>query len=341
MGRGRNPSKRRRLVGSDAISGDASSRRPTARCYMDLHVPLPRGDSSQAGLSVRQLFDRLESTGFSRVALTHTIYGPPKLVDDSLHRIKQSADIDRTQSTTLYRLHAVIENLSDVGLYTAHRNEAVASTKLTSDVSKQYDLISISPRNDAVFQATCSTATAAEIITLDYASNRGQLPFKITRSDIRTAMARNAVFEIPLAAACLNRNLRKGLIQTCRMLQLASLGLKPRIIFSSGERHAGTDKTDAGPLALRMPGDMINLVHTILGWDSQSAVDALSTNGAFALEQGRRRRFGESLIVKVSQSPPVVELSLVADPDGTVVKSKTFSAASEDTETGEDGFISL
>jgi len=134
----------------------------------------------------------------------------------------------------LRRLHAVLENLADVAQYHKRRPDATATettNKITNmyssakninnnnnnsnpsaQILNDYDLVSIAPRNDAVFQSVCKTAHAADIIVLDY-TVRG-LPFKIRPSDVRAALARHAVFEIPYAPAILNRTLRKGLVQT-------------------------------------------------------------------------------------------------------------------------------
>ncbi|GKY97630.1 ribonuclease P protein subunit p30 [Mayamaea pseudoterrestris] len=383
MGRGRSCKRHRfhkpRAAKDVGISLPPSSSLTWPSFYSDLYVPLPKSDSSSAGVSIQQLIDRFESIGFAQIALTHTIYGPPKVTDDSVDHIqrtlfkrKGSSDNAKSSVHIIYRLHAVIENLSDVGLYTIQQNKERLTTAAvaTEGVLKQFDLVSIAPRNDAVFSTACSTATAAEIITLDYTTTpRGNLPFRITRSNVKAVIARNAVFEIPIAAACLNRHYRKGLIQTCRMLQSASLGLKPKIIVSSGVRrvlvagsnnisisHDATNKNDAndaGALAICLPSDLINVVHAVLGWETKTAIGALSTSGMFAVNQGRRRRYGnDSLVVGVSSIAPQLmkmKSDLTADAgkrnklpaDGEVesVPDILTLGKVEDATAGEDGYI--
>jgi ribonuclease P/MRP protein subunit RPP1 len=182
------------------------------------------------------------------MALTHTVFGAPKqsedkaenAIPDSLFDMSSSRDQkkprgavstndaassgDKTSNQqspikVLRRLHAVLENLSDVGHYVKRRNEADAdsgSNKNSAKILQEYDLVSLAPRNDATFQSACSSANASDIITLDYTSGRGgvQLPFRIRPADVKAVIARKAVFEIPYAPAVLNRNQRKGLVQT-------------------------------------------------------------------------------------------------------------------------------
>lgn len=325
----------------------------SARSYMDLHVPLPRSDALQEGISVRQLLDRSYEAGYTTMALSHTVYGPPRPIEDAPDRVFAMAPRrvhDATERPkVLYRLHAVIENAADLALYaTQRKHSAGAAARPVDQLWKEYDLISIAPRNETVFHAVCATATAAEIVTLDYTSGRGQLPFKITRSDLRAAVDRNLVFEIPLAGACLNRSLRKGLLHTCRVLKSASMGLKPRVIFSSGERVVGAEGSDAGILALRRPGDAMNLMQAVAGFDSRSVRDALTTHCGFAIDQGKCRRFGGSKAVSLLQLPlPQKRARQRTEDTRTVLvgeEPQHEAPTDDDMEKGpvvEDGFISL
>jgi RNase P/RNase MRP subunit p30 len=359
MGRGR-----RKEHHLHDIAAVLSKRTSQPSPYLDLYVPVPKGNGSAtaAAIVIRQILDRCATTGVSHVALTHTVYGSPRLAEDqascTLHKLANDAATYKTirnkTPTVLYRLHAVVENLSDIEpyalAYTVKPAEG-SSLGLLHDLQSGYDIISIAPRNDAVFQAACFSATSAEIITLDYTAGRGgyQLPFKITRSNVKAAIARNAVFEIPYASSLLNRNQRKGLIQTCHLLQSASLGLRPKVIVSSGERFVAGSNQDLGAMALRMPGDVINLM-AVLGWHTRNAVDALNADGAFAVNQGQRRRFGASIMLNVSCQDEFTakgehriaeETSTPVHPRGklTVVEERNGQQRADDV--GEDGFISI
>jgi RNase P/RNase MRP subunit p30 len=265
---------------------------------MDLMVVLPRKESHS--LLLDELLNRLVTVGYNKIALTHTVFGSPRQIEDRADSVikqdivQQQCKNNKAKLQIVRRLHAVIENLSDVGHFVNQNKQTPTSTILDG-----YDLVSIAPRNDAVFQATCASATATEIINLDYttAAGRGGLPFKIRATDVKAAVSRNVVFEIPYAAGVLNPNQRKALVQTCRELQTACQGLKPKIIFSSGGRVVGD--SDVGSMSLRMPGDLANLQHAVLGFDTKMATDTLTTHCAFALEQGRKRRFGDSIVVHV------------------------------------------
>lgn len=231
-------SKKRRRRNTPTINhNDASS-----SSVLDLWIPLPK---DSAVIHVQEIRRRLAETGFTHMGVTHTVFGAPKkdqdeaatALPDSLwlgsqtsKAKKAKAQPESAQSQTspssavkvLRRLHAVLENQSDVAFYTKrnvttdHYNSSSNSSAQATRMLQDYDLVSISPRNDGTFQSVCRTANAADIIVLDYTSGRGgvQLPFKIRPVDVKAALARKAVFEIPYAPAILNRNQRKGLIQT-------------------------------------------------------------------------------------------------------------------------------
>jgi RNase P/RNase MRP subunit p30 len=319
----------------------------TAPSRFDLLLPVPKQTQDlESKLFVLQLLERLEASGFTHAALAHTVYGCPRLPEDRVDTVlpKSIWEKDSTKQASnptsfrvFRRLHAVVENLSDVGFYAIKADDA-------SPLLEEYDLVSIAPRNDASFQACCVSATAAEIITLDYTSGRGgvQLPFRIRTTDVKAAVERRAVFEIPYAAAILNQNQRKALVQTCRELQMASLGLKAKVLFSSGGRIEG--QTDVGAMALRTPGDLVNLMESVLRFDSGTAHDALATTGAFVLAQGRKRRFGESIVSDIyiddgTRATPVLEV----ETSKGVPSSNPISKQNTDIdkEVVEDGFIAL
>jgi len=301
---------------------------------MDLGVWMPlrkrATEETPAKLIVNELLDRLDQSGYTHVALTHTIYGSPG-PHDSAELLEEYVKRETaTNIKVVKRLHAVVENLSDVGLYMIKgageiRDPTATKAALTKeqqvqDLFNQYDLVSISPRTEAAFQAACVSATAAEIITLDYTTAGGGrsggtggsfLPFRMRANDIKAAVQRGAVFELPYAPALLYRKQRKALIQTCRELQVAGPGLKVRVIFSSGDRRYQMDSSesktapssssysDARPLALRMPGDLVNLMRSVLHFDNRTSTAALTLHAEYALDRGRQRRFGTSGVSKV------------------------------------------
>lgn len=280
--------------------------------HCDLMVPLPKAaggvSSLECKLLVKEIRNRLSSTGFTHMALTHIIYGQPKPEDRAVAAIPgylwtpslelESTDKkrkkpklnprDKKAIRILRRLHAVLENQSDMGFYLSNGSQ--------DDLLNEYDLVSICPMNDATFQSTCKSATMADIITLDYTTRGLRLPYRIRSVDIKAAIERGATFEIPIAQALINLKQRKALVHACQELQNNCLGLKPRIILSSGDRTL--DGADIGALALRMPGDISNLCKTILRFDDTTASHALSVNALQALNRARGRRFGQRGIVR-------------------------------------------
>ncbi len=334
----------------------------------DLMVLLPKNATPlQSQLQVRELMSRLSSTGFTHMALTHVIYGRAKPVEDKANKAvpttlwttepnhdaepvqKKRKTSSKSESVTapepsiqiLRRLHTVLENLSDVGFYLSNGPDAV--------LLNEYDLISVAPRNEATFQSVCASATAADIITLDYSSTRGlKLPFKIRSSDVQSVVDRKAAFEINFAPALLKSKYRKALLQTCRELQTASLGKKPLILFSSGDRTF--EDSDVGAMALRMPGDLSNLMQALMHFDPTTANRAVGQAGLDVLQRANERRWGKTDVLDVSIGAPkpiqanASSFALMDEkaPKETLCLHTKNDGSSEDEENGpEDGFISI
>lgn len=279
-------------------NGDKLLRALGPRGAMDLFVPIPTktaavalGDAGVLALNrkvllLERILSRLKDTGFKQVALTHTVYGRPRDPDDRA-AVALPVAISSTDRgiKILWRLHVVVENLSDVALF--------APQSPFQQLLNEYDLLSISPRNEAAFQAAC-TCAGADIVSLEGVSSGNCLPFKLRASDIRAVVNRGAVLEIPYAVPVLNRAARKGLVQTSRELKTAAVGAELHVIFSSGSRMA--DGTDVGPMALRTPGDLANLLQAVLSFDPRAAASAVSLSGLMALDHAARRRFGDRSI---------------------------------------------
>jgi RNase P subunit p30 len=222
---------------------------PPSHVY-ELMVPIP---TEAASVQIPDFLRRLGSTGVTHVALVHTVYGMARLkqdeaelaIPDSLwqrpstspsatpsknHQSRDNQHNARKQQgrlrdppthhpsrqapvKVLRRLNAVLENLSDVAHYVKRNENNIGATRKPA-ILQGYDLVSVCPRSEGTFQSACKSATASDIIVLDYSIGRGQLPYRIRPIDIKAAIARNAVFEIPYAPAILNQKKRKGLIQT-------------------------------------------------------------------------------------------------------------------------------
>jgi ribonuclease P/MRP protein subunit RPP1 len=263
-----------------------------ASSYHSLMIPvLPNGDVQERRLQMQQAMNRLESIGYSTVAFCHTVYGKPKLSQDEANiaipdvdLVTTNNDIKKRKSSAssssirvLKRLHVVVENLSDVGYYTS-----------SNHLLETYDLISMAPRNDATFQAACATAVAVDILTLDYyCGGRSGLPFYIRTADLETAAARDMTMELWYSPAIVQISHRRALIQAARTLQVASKNIKSgrrlQLLFSAG---------DANVMKLRSPGDLINLLQTVLLFDSNTSRNALDASRV--LETAWRRRLKSS-----------------------------------------------
>lgn len=372
MTKKRRPKKPRGSRGErTATSNGKPSEKRGVAC--DLNLLLPKNATPlQSQLQIRDLLSRLSSTGFTHVALTHAIYGRPKPLEDKATKVipetlwmtrqeardettepkkkkrKSSPEAELLQTVhpsihVLRRLHAVLENISDVGCYLSNSPEAT--------LLNEYDVISVAPRNEATFQSVCASATAADIITLDYSSTRGlKLPFKIRSSDVQAVIDRKAAFEINFAPALLKPKYRKALVQTCRELQIASAGKTPLVLFSSGDRTL--EDSDVGPMALRTPGDLANLMHALLQFDSATANRAVGQAALDVLQRANDRKWGKSDILDISIGGPK-PIQTNGNSNSILLDGKTSATpnasnttlddtSDNDDDNGpEDGFISM
>eukprot|EP00544_Gedaniella_sp_CCMP2646_P010265 CAMPEP_0202484734 /NCGR_PEP_ID=MMETSP1361-20130828/3724_1 /ASSEMBLY_ACC=CAM_ASM_000849 /TAXON_ID=210615 /ORGANISM="Staurosira complex sp., Strain CCMP2646" /LENGTH=327 /DNA_ID=CAMNT_0049113449 /DNA_START=287 /DNA_END=1270 /DNA_ORIENTATION=- len=327
---------------------------------------------------MKQLVERLASIGYTTIAFSHVVYGRPR-PDDSVESILQlniatthkRGDLDEssigaatgnhmskgnTHSNirTVRRLHAIVENSSDVGVYS---NTNATENAATLSLLQEYDLVSLAPRNDVSFQLACS-ASEADIVTLDYTAGRGgvQIPFRIRPADVRAVVERGAAFELHYCPALLNVQQRKALVQTARLLQVASTGVrpKPRILFSSGGRTI-TGDVDMGPMALRSPGDLINLMQTVLGVEATTAQNAMRSSAIKVLERGARRQTGQlqsrfavdvvsesDFVRQSSAKDEFVEKSQEKKGEAVVENENAAGIGDRTTNDGlDDGFITL
>ena len=257
----------------------------------DLQVVLPHNNRSAGPvpLVVDQLLARLVSAGYQTVALTHTVYGAPRPETDSVEQVLPSSLWKKKHSSlrVLRRLHAVIENAADLTAFSSQKQQLL----------HQYDLVSVSPRNDTVLQQLC-TATRKntdsyyllDIITFDAFQHRTAV--SIRGADINAALSRGVALELPYASAVLNPQHRRGWIQTAReMWQVtttassSSGNAASSLLLSSGSRICSSED-DVGALALRLPEDITNLAQTVLRWPKWS----MSGSVHACLQQAAERR---------------------------------------------------
>lgn len=333
---------------------------------VDLFVPLPKrtattnidgGGALPQKLMLDRILSRFRDTGFQQIALAHIIYGRPRDPDDRVAvALPYTTESTGGNLVILRRLHVVVENLSDVALF------AATAQSPTQQLLKEYDLISMSPRNELAFQSACS-CPGVDIITLEGASVGNSLPFKLRATDVRAVVNRQAVFEIPYSSAVLNRAARKGLVLTCRELLQAVTGAKIShhyVLLSSGNRCTLIDHTttDVGPMALRTAGDLANLLQAVLGFDSRTASNAVGVvSGQVALDHAARRRFGDQSIsvTSVTVEADVIKIEKgkkdrpthVVPKESMVVVAETSKTETADDDwnvevkKADDGFISF
>lgn len=272
----------------------------------------------------KALIQRLIHTGYSTIAISHTIHGNEKpspdidatsvIPDSLLDVVLQEPEIiskkrrrnvtttatntntttGRTKGTTtiLRRLNVIIEQESDLANYSYNIDSK------TRNILLSYDLIAFSPRNEAVLSAICKSQNLyfCDIIMLDYTAGRGnvQLPFKLKPSYISAATERGIALELDYASALIDFSKRKGFVQASRQLLNACVGVlkpKPRIILCSGDRVL--DGRDYTSMVLRSGMDMNNFCQVILGFKSDLACKVLGEYACLVVERGQFRKFAK------------------------------------------------
>lgn len=286
--------------------------------YHDMMVLLPNDvDKALRYLKFQQITERLDFLGYSSIAMTHQVYGKPKSVnaDQIFEPYEQILNGKKRKGPmqVYRRLHAVLENLSDVAFFTSQDRKLLDS----------YDLISLAPCNEAILESVCSTALV-NIITLDY--TRGGLPFKLRSTHVQAAVDRNIAFEVLYAPMIHHLPHRKALIHAIRALEAASVGKKLQLIVSSG------GETNA----LRSPGDIANVLETLACLDPVKAHAAQSKTPVWVLKEARRQQSGESnktvMAVAFSSVKPSGD-----DQDGVKPEnSSSIIASSSDPEVNHD-----
>lgn len=289
-----------------------------------------------------KLMNRLNETGYSVLALSHSINGDefypdrdnatktiPNYysqfnnndddVDDDNHgKDKQQVDKGKNKRpkipkkskkmTILKRLNIRIEEASELGNYCINVNN---HKKSFTEALQSYDIIAMSPQNDSAFKSICtmSNLSYCDIITLDYTKGRGgiQLPFKIRASDIEAATNRGLAFELQYGPALTDPKKRKAFVQTARLFLNASLGVKDdyrqRPRIIISSGERVFEHEDHGVFALRSVDDMINFTNIVLGFDPKVTSDAFSTNALWSIQRGYNRRVG-----KVASSSDFVDI---------------------------------
>jgi len=234
--------------------------------WHDLDVPIVATKNSTLDASLfwhqhQPILQRLYSTGYSVVALSHTVFGKMDLQRDAAsNRFPSPLTFPRRTTTSkqaenstdetntpissnkpssnfriLKRLNVVLEQVSDLTYYSlplyakSNTPTSIHSNNSTKnpyhEFLKEYDIIAISPRNDTVFSTLCTTAHLLwfHVLTLDYTTGRGgvQLPFTIKSSPVSSAISHGITFDVPYSPAIMDSNKRKAFVQAVKQFQTA------------------------------------------------------------------------------------------------------------------------
>jgi RNase P/RNase MRP subunit p30 len=238
------------------------------------------------------------------------------------------------------RLNVIVEDLVHVGYFVAGAHNGNCSDPTTDaddvgDVLRSYDLVALVPKNDASFQAACATATLADIVVLDYWTNTTRKPYRIRTADLQALKNRGGTLELNYSPSLTgDTTRRKALLECAKDLHLAWMGVVQRtklnVILSSGPRSLSKQQKspDLGPMVLRTPGDLMNVIKVLLGFSASSSRNALTTCPTFAMTRGQDRQCGISFQTpsKVSNTMPL-KVTITSE-----APSKTMHDSSELTD---------
>jgi hypothetical protein len=276
-------------VGDD-VDPFASAMGP--RDAVDLFVPMCKAASCGAATAspeptLRTVLRRLYQAGYVQCAVTHTVYGRPRPDVDAAETAIPAALLQNSPLPVLRRLHVVVETLTDLALFSGHQASPI------EPILNGYDIVSLSPRNAATWEAACRTVVhrnrrrgesgssggGVDIISIDYYSAAQQQQtqsLRIRHADIRQLAHNNMVLELPYAPALIDARARRHLMVLCSNRAVTESAT--RLLLSSGPRLIGTNQ-NVGPQALRRPGDLLNFARVVMGLSAQTVQRAL--DGSF------------------------------------------------------------
>jgi hypothetical protein len=261
------------------------------RDAVDLFVPMCKAASCSAATAspeqtLRSVLRRLSQAGYVQCAVTHTVYGRPRPDVDTAETAVPASLLQNSPLPVLRRLHVVVETLTDLALFSGHQASPI------EPILNGYDIVSLSPRNAATWEAACRTVVhrnrrsrgggsggGVDIISIDYYSAAQQQQtqsLRIRHADIRQLAHNNMVLELPYAPALLDARARRHLMVLCSNRAVTESAT--RLLLSSGPRLIGNNQ-DVGPQALRQPGDLLNFARVVMGLSAQTLRRAL--DGSF------------------------------------------------------------
>ncbi|RHZ65096.1 hypothetical protein Glove_319g29 [Diversispora epigaea] len=234
--------------------------------FYDLNIPFPTQPNQVVQRNeLRKRIEILIKLGYQVIAFNHIVTGkinpnktnPIKTLDYEIFDPNQNSRIEQ-----LTRITIILED--------SNQNIGLKSSNATAS----YDIISVQPTNEKLFQNACGTFEA-DIISLEMGS---RLPFYIKHSTVGLAIERGVFFEICYAPAIRDASSRRQLISNAQNLVRVTRG-KNIIITSEAQRA----------MELRGPYDIMNLA-TIMGMNQATAKECISTNCRSVVMHAATRR---------------------------------------------------
>lgn len=181
---------------------------------------------------------------------------------------------------------------------------------IPGETIQSYDIVSVQPMSEKLFQQVCSSVEA-DVISFDMTS---RMPFYIKHRQVNLAIQRGLSFEILYAPMIRDESLRKHVITNA--LELIRVCKGKNVVMSSGAERT---------MELRGPYDIINL-GLLFGLRPDQGKAAVSKNIRSIIYHAQAR----NKTVK-----GVVSLEKIPDPAGTGKRSHEKVEESEETDVSK------
>lgn len=192
---------------------------------------------------VEKTLKTLESFGYGSVALTHSVSG--KIPKTPCHIPKFHSGLK-----IFTRLNLILQD--------PQQNYGINSL---NEVIKSYDLISVQPETEKMFNVAC-TSLDIDIISIDMTS---RIPFPLKHGFVRQAVAKGIKFELLYSPVIRDGGNRRNVLANALIISRVTGG--KNLILSSGTEL---------PWQVRAPRDVINLA-ALYGIPSHLRKDCILT----------------------------------------------------------------
>ncbi|KAI1465518.1 PHP domain-like protein [Daldinia caldariorum] len=202
--------------------------------------------------------------GYNVVALNHTLDAPlPSQISNPIPQFPPPSSSKATSQTEnqQQRIPTVLRRLT-VNFSDPSQNQQLPKA------AQAYDIVALRPQTEKAFQAACLTVSATDVslISLDLTA---RLPFHLRPKPCMAAVARGLRFEVAYGRALAP--------EADARARASFAGNVVQLVRATRGRGLVLSSEAAGPMALRGPADVVNLL-AVWGLPADRGMEALGTN---------------------------------------------------------------